>query len=278
MKTALSALLLLCTIVCYAQNTPKPIILGEAYTLHSTTLSEDRTLNIYLPEGYQNDDTTHYPVIYLLDGGTDEDFIHVVGAVQFNSFPWVDRLPPTIVVGIANTDRKRDMTFPTNVKADKQKYPTTGGSARFVGYIDKEVRPFVNKTFRTNGNTTLIGESLAGLLATEILLSKPQMFDNYIIVSPSIWWDNGSILQRAATKSNRRTKIYIAVGKEGLTPSDPPRVMETDANLLNEKISALHNGSYSVYFDYLPDEDHATIAHQAIMNAFRWLHRTDTTK
>src|ERR1700709_1382563 len=93
----------------------KPFILGVIDEIQSKELAEKRILNIYLPEGYNPNDTTKYPVIYLLDGSADEDFIHVVGLVQFNSFPWINRVPPSIVVGIANVNRKRDFTFPSTV-------------------------------------------------------------------------------------------------------------------------------------------------------------------
>src|ERR1700748_1799700 len=82
-----------------------PITLGQSHELTSKVLGEKRILNVYLPEGYNPKDTVHYPVFYLLDGGLDEDFIHVVGLVQFNSFEWIGRVPRSIVVGIANTDR-----------------------------------------------------------------------------------------------------------------------------------------------------------------------------
>ncbi|MCD6012297.1 MAG: alpha/beta hydrolase [Flavipsychrobacter sp.] len=254
---------------------PKPIILGETHELQSVQLSEKRTLNIYLPESYSRTDTTiSYPVIYLLDGGLDEDFIHVVGLVQFNSFSWINRVPESIVVGITNTDRKRDMTYPTTVKGDKQKYPTTGGSEKFIAFIEKEVIPYVSK-FRTNKSKTIIGESLGGLLVTEILFTKPGLFDKYIIISPSIWWDNGSLLKKPIkTQAQSKTDIYIAVGKEGLTPGEEPRVMEVDANLLYDKIQSFQNKNIKVYFDYLPEETHATIAHQAVFNAFKKLYPT----
>ena len=68
------------------------------------------------------------------------------------------------------------------------------------------------------------------------------------------------------------TSIYIGVGKEGLTPTAIPRVMEVDANLLFEKIKGLRNENIQVYYDYLPQEDHATIMHQAVANSFKILY------
>jgi predicted alpha/beta superfamily hydrolase len=203
----------------------------------------------------------------------DEDFIHIVGLYQFNTFPWVARVAPSIIVGIANTDRKRDMTFRTNDTADRRRFPSAGHSDKFIGFLEKELQPFVRNRFKTNGVKTLIGESLAGLLATEILLKRPSMFNNYIIVSPSLWWDNGSLLKMptAALQGTlpHKTAVYIGVGKEGLTPGITPRVMEVDANMLADKIREVENKDVVVHFDYLPDEDHATIMHQAVFNAIR---------
>lgn len=68
-------------------NQGKPLIIGEVDEIQSAILSEKRILNIYLPDGYNANDTTTYPAVYLLDGGTDEDFIHITGLYQFNSFP-----------------------------------------------------------------------------------------------------------------------------------------------------------------------------------------------
>lgn len=249
----------------------KPLVIGEVHELQSAILSEKRTINVYLPDGYNSNDTVRYPVVYLLDGGVDEDFIHITGLYQFNSFPWIDRIKPSIIVGIVNTDRKKDLTFPSSDTGEIRRYPTAGHSERFINFIEKELQPYIRKSFRINSSSTIIGESLGGLLATEILLKQPHLFTNYIIVSPSLWWDNGSLLQHPSTllqsTSMSDMKVYIGVGKEGLTPGDNPRVMEADANFLAEKIKRAKNKMITVYFDYLPKENHATIMHQAVFNA-----------
>ncbi len=255
----------------------KPFILGVIEEYQSTILGENRTLNIYLPEGYNGNDTTKYPVIYLLDGSADEDFIHVVGLVQFNTFSWVNRIPKSIVVGIATVDRRRDFTFPTTIAEDKKNYPTTGHSDKFISFIENELQPFIAKKYQTNSEKTIIGQSLGGLLATEILLKKPYLFNKYIIVSPSLWWDDGSILKQQSEilteNFAQKTEIYIGVGKEGLAPCTAPHVMEVDANLLAEKLKLSKSKTLNVHFDYLPDEDHATIGHQGISNGFRMVYK-----
>jgi len=267
--------LTLVTSFTFAQAT-KPFILGTIEEFQSKQLAEKRILNIYLPEGYKTTDTIHYPVIYLLDGSADEDFIHVVGLVQFNNFSWINRVPPSIVVGIATVDRRRDFTFPTTVEEDKKRYPTTGHSDKFIAFIEKELQPFIDSKYRTTTSRTIIGQSLGGLLATEILFKKPTIFNKYIIISPSLWWDNASLLNQQPSILEKgltqKTDIYLGVGKEGLAPTTNPRVMEVDVNLLVEKLKSSKSKNVNVSFDYLPQEDHATISHQAIYNAFRMLY------
>jgi predicted alpha/beta superfamily hydrolase len=264
------------SVMAQSDDNEKPFILGKTLTLHSTVLKEDRIINIYLPDGYNAQDTIRYPAIYLLDGGADEDFIHIVGLVQFNSFEWINRLPKTIVVGIANVDRKRDFTYPTTLPEDIAAYPTAGHSDNFIAFLKAELIPFIDKKYKTTAAKTIIGESLGGLLATEILLKHPGLFSQYIIVSPSLWWDNGSLLRLnpaiPGVPGNGPVKVYIGVGKEGVWPAKIPHVMEADAKLLAGKLRGSENSRVQVFFDYLPQENHATISHQAVFNAIRLLY------
>lgn len=257
----------------------KPFVIGETIEIFSKELSETRTLNIYLPDGYNEKDSTKYHVVYLLDGGADEDFIHVAGLYQFNNFSWIDRVPKSIVVGIVNRDRRRDFTFPSTIPEELKRYPTAGRSAKFMAFIERDLKPFINKAYKTNRAATLIGQSLGGLFAVEVLLKKPDLFDRYIIISPSLWWDDGSLLKIETNPADadkiKNLSVYVGVGKEGLGPSSIPHVMVVDANLLVEK---LKKDKFNVYFDYLPNEDHATISHQAIFNALRILHPLSENK
>jgi predicted alpha/beta superfamily hydrolase len=284
-KTLMALCLILSATLAFGQQTKpkqtekiKPFVLGVIDEIQSIELAEKRILNIYLPDGYNPKDTIKYPVIYLLDGSADEDFVHIVGLVQYNSFEWINQVPKSIVVGIATVDRRRDFTFPTTIQVDKKKYPTTGQSDKFISFIEKELQPFIQTKYKTN--KTIIVQSLGGLLATELLLKKTTLFNTYIIISPSLWWDNGSLLKLnsnlLAENFNQSTAIYIGVGKEGLTPTEIPRVMEVDANVLAEKIKGTKSKHIKVYFDYLPQENHATIMHQAVSNSFRFLYPIPT--
>lgn len=242
----------------------EPITIGESVTIKSKILDEGRTLNIYLPHGYSADSTKTYPVIYLLDGSIDEDFIHISGLVQFGSFSWINMIPETIVVGISNIDRKRDFTYPTTIEQDKKDFPTTGESEAFIRFIEKELQPFISYNYKVNSTKTIIGQSLGGLLATEILYKKPKLFDNYIIVSPSLWWDNQSLLKLKPKAHTTEKKIYIAVGKEG-------KVMEDDAKNLYETLNAGKKKNTILHFRFFENQDHGDTLHLAVYAAFETL-------
>lgn len=241
-----------------AQNgNVKPLTIGEIRIVKSKILNEERTLNIYLPQGF--DKTKSYPIIYLLDGSMNEDFIHVTGLVQF--FNQMYAMPETIVVGIANIDRKRDFTFHTDLKDLQKDYPTTGHSDKFINFLEKELKPYIESQFKTT-DTYVFGQSLGGLLATEILLKKPEMFNNYFIISPSLWWDDESLLKQAnqllSKISDTKKFVYISVGK-GEHP-----VMVKDAEDLYNVLKKSNKKNWTVEYKMMEGDNHATILHRSL--------------
>ena len=241
--------------------TTSPLNIGEGLTIQSHILDEERRVNVYLPYGYSKDSVGKYPVIYLLDGSMDEDFIHIAGLVQFGSFPWIKMLPESVIIGIANIDRKKDFTFPTNNAQDQIDFPTTGGSAKFIQFIEEELQPIVNSNYSVNATQTLIGQSMGGLLATEILFKKPDLFDNYIIVSPSLWWDNESLLRYDDIQNISGKKIYVAVGKEG-------EIMERSALTLYTRLNEEFSKDNTIFYKFLEARNHGDALHLAVYSAF----------
>ncbi|QIE60473.1 alpha/beta hydrolase [Rasiella rasia] len=266
--------LLIVGVVCSQNSTSSkaiPFTIGETVSVQSEILQENRTLNIYLPRGY-DESKKKYPIIYLLDGSADEDFIHIAGLVQFGSFSWINMLPESIVVGISNIDRKRDFTFPSTVKLDQEEFPTSGGSEKFIQFLERELQPFIASRYKVSEEKTIIGQSLGGLLAAEILLKKPSLFNNYIIVSPSTWWDNESILKQEATKTWAPKQVYIAGGTEGPT-------MQTGAiNLYYKLLAASKDTKNKVFYHFLEAQDHGDALHLAVYNAFEKLFENETKK
>lgn len=262
--------LLASAISCMAQpgkGDAAPLRIGDIVTLRSAVLDEDRILNVYLPEGYHASPDSVYPVICLLDGSMNEDFVHVVGLVQF--FQLMFGMPPTIVVGVANVDRKRDFTFPTSLPDMKEKYPTTGGSAAFISFLDEELLPYIAAHYRVNDRRILIGQSLGGLLAAEVLLRKPALFDTYIIVSPSMWWDNESLLAAApaliAGQPDRPLHVIVSVGDEG-------KIMKRGAKGLYKALQRSGKAQMTSVFLPVMDENHATILHSSIYRALKLMY------
>ncbi|MDQ1163533.1 putative alpha/beta superfamily hydrolase [Chryseobacterium sp. SORGH_AS 447] len=238
-------------------NNVKPLTIGEIRTLKSKILNEDRILNIYLPQNF--DKTKSYPVIYLMDGSMNEDFIHVSGLIHF--FNQMYAMPETIVVGIANTDRKRDFTFHTDLKDLQKDYPTTGHSDKFISFLEKELKPYIENQFKVT-EKYVFGQSLGGLLATEILLKKPELFNNYFIISPSLWWDDESLLKGAtqwlAKIPDTKKFIYISVGK-GEHP-----VIVKDAEDLDDVLKKAGKKNWTIEYKMMETDNHATILHRSL--------------
>mgnify|MGYP003392943229 CR=1 FL=1 len=253
---------------------PTPFVFGEVHVLKSTHLGQERTLNIHLPEGYP-DTTAHYPVIYVLDGTANEDFPHIAGLVQYMNM--YDLLPLSIVVGVANEGRSRyhDFTAPTTNDSDKVWVPTGGGSAAFIAFLEKEVEPFVDSSYRTTPHRTIIGQSLGGLLGTEILVDHPDLFDDYVLVSPSLWWDNGSLATRAATwvkdHPTSPKRVYIAGA-----PDD--EMMQAEIDQVVAAFRENGKAPFTWWYVPFPEESHQTILHRAAYNAFELLGKPDTSR
>jgi hypothetical protein len=155
-------------------------------------------VNVYTPPGYRSSTDMRIPVLYMPDGGLDEDFPHVVHTVD--SLIALGEIRPVIVVGISNTERRRDLTGPTRVATDSAIAPRVGGSAAFRRFLREELMPAVHARYRTTKERTIIGESLAGLFILETFLVEPSLFDHYIALDPSIWWNSGALLESAGAR------------------------------------------------------------------------------
>jgi predicted alpha/beta superfamily hydrolase len=167
------------------------------FTIDSRVLDETRRINVYTPPRYLVDKATRYPVLYMPDGGVEEDFPHVASDVDVAIR--AGEMRAMIVVGIENTERRRDMTGPTTVESDRSIAPRVGGSAAFRAFIADELMPEVQRRYRAAKESAIVAESLAGLFVLETLLVQPDLFDTYVALSPSLWWNDGALVEAAAT-------------------------------------------------------------------------------
>ena len=258
---SLFLIVLFCLTAAAATDQPSPLVIGETLSVESRILKERRRINIYLPAGYA-ESTNRFPVLYMPDGGIAEDFLHVAGLVQVSTGNGTMR--PVILVGIENTQRRRDMTGPTQNEEDKKIAPQVGGSHAFRAFIREELMPQIQKRYRTNGETAIVGESLAGLFVVETLLLDPNLFDTYIAFDPSLWWNNGKLIHEASVLLQRfknQKTLYVATSDEkGIVEVVEKFVAHLDGHAA---------GKLRWHYEKMPEEKHSTIYHPAALKAFR---------
>lgn len=184
--------------------------IGIETKIKSQIVNEDRTILISVPEGYQTYQQTSYPVIYILDGETN--FNYLASVYHYLSREPFGILPQAILVGILNTDRTRDLT-PTAVSVagglsgkKSKTSSTSGGNPAFMNFVSKELFPFIEKAYRSNGYKVLVGHSFGGLAAINNLLTAP-LCNAYIANYPSLWWDNELLIRKRPTVRNGTLKI-----------------------------------------------------------------------
>ncbi|MBF5045791.1 alpha/beta hydrolase [Aggregicoccus sp. 17bor-14] len=204
-----------------AEAAPEVVPPHQTFTLTSKRLHEVRRLNVYTPPGYDAAKGARFPVLYMPDGGLQEDFPHV--ARDVDAAIRAGELRPMIVVGIENTERRRDMTGPTQVAEDRKIAPHVGGSAAFRAFVRDELIPEVRRRYRTTEARGIIGESLAGLFVLETFLQEPGLFDTWISLSPSLWWNDDALVRSAPQKlaGHRSLKgaLYFATtGDDTMAP------------------------------------------------------------
>jgi predicted alpha/beta superfamily hydrolase len=205
-RRLMSAAPLLCALLGGARAeilaAQEPVPPHETFTLESRAVGETRRIAVYTPPGYDPAGAARYPVLYMPDGGVREDFPHVAATVDAGIR--AGELRPMLVVGIENTQRRRDMTGPTEVEEDRKIAPRVGGSAAFRAFIADELMPEVRRRYRTNDETAIIGESLAGLFVVETFLLQPELFDIYVALDPSLWWNGGELVRTAPERIRSR--------------------------------------------------------------------------
>ena len=229
----------------------------DTFTVASRALGEARSVNVHTPPGYHASSAARFPALYMPDGGLDEDFPHVVHTVD--SLIALGAIRPVIVVGIPNTERRRDLTGPTRVKSDSAIAPRVGGSAAFRRFFRDELIPAVRARYRTTEERAIVGESLAGLFVVETFLAEPVLFDHYVALDPSVWWNGGALVDSAAA---RLTAADSAPRTLYLASSNVPEIAAGTARLAAQLRTVSPPGLAWVYAPR-PDLTHATIFREA---------------
>jgi predicted alpha/beta superfamily hydrolase len=248
-----------------AESQADPVVIGTKFQIESQVLAETRTYWIHTPFKYKSGKDA-YPVLILQD--PESEFTLATAAVDMLSEN--GRIPPMIVVGIKNTNRTRDMTPSRPAKAFGE---SAGGADKFLTFIADELLPTVDRTYRTRPYRVLVGHSLGGLFAVYALMNRPDAFQGYIAISPSLWWDDQALVKASppffAAHKDLRADLYLSMGSEGLDMLGG--AWKLSAVLEESKIPDLR-----WQFKRSPDEDHGTIPYlsmyeglQAIFKGYR---------
>ena len=264
--------LLLCLPACaMADKTPPgepppsstPITFGETYQLASSVTGQSHEINVWVPPLVEENQT--FPVLYVLDGGIEQDFLHIAGLGQLGALSWTFEAP--IIVGIKTDNRRYQLTPPVTDPRYSEFEDTSGGAEEFHAGIETDIIPFIENNFPTTARRALIGESLAGLFVVREFLRHPNTFTDYIAISPSLWWDDRALVREAAnlltSHDDSPRKLYLTMADEGGTMQDG---LERLINAL--RMTPVANLDWT-YVDRRTTETHSTIYHGAALDALR---------
>ena len=249
----------------------KPAILPNAqeYVLHSQFTKKDYRIQV-MPVG----EVKHigYSVLYVLDG--DALFPAAAGMAQNMMARAQDYTPPS--ERYDNTGDKTNKKF--------------GGAENFYRFIQEELAPDLHRRFSINAaQQNIFGHSYGGLFSLYSLFKHPNGFRNYLIASPSIWWNQQRILQDLPAFSEHLQNIKEKIGvrftvgeyEQKLAPymkQDPQRqkqldqrAMVTQVNNLSEKLNGLPNDKLAIVSKIYPEETHMTSVMPALLDGLKWL-------
>ncbi|WP_440121802.1 alpha/beta hydrolase-fold protein [Tenacibaculum sp. Ill] len=262
----------------YGQS-KKDIIIGKRFTIKSEILNSDREISIYLPNSYNNNDYVNYPVIYLLDG---RKFFHpFTGAVTQMSSDASPQIPEMIVVGITSQDRLKDSS-PTRSMIgysgkEEKGLEISGGANDFIKFIEKELIPYIDNNYRTNNYRIFSGYSFTGLPILHALFTKPELFNSYLVIDFSAWWDNEvslKNLEKFFKEYNGTYKdVYIATVDRVENTVYPEKANLTWRFI--QKFEQLH--PYNIGLGYkkygYKEENHHTMPLVSFMDGMKYLFR-----
>lgn len=268
-----------------AQPQQQPIVLGRIDTIYSNILKENRPLWVYTP-GYDTNyfSKPEFPVLYVLDA--DDHFMSLVTMVkELSATAGNTVLPQMIIVGILNTrgNRTRDLT-PTSSAMDK----SSGGGENFTAFLEKELIPYIDKTYPTAPYRTMIGHSLGGLTLINILLKHTQVFNAYAAIDPSMFYDNDNLLKQAPAilklKKFDGKKLFLGFANTMPPGMDTVQVKKDTSEIshhirsimkLADNLSVNKANNLLWAKKYYPDDDHNSVPFNAEYDALRFIFKNN---
>lgn len=252
----------------------REIVIGKVDRLNSKILKEQIEFWVHTPEGF--DSTKRYPIIYVLDA---PEHFHAVTGILTHLDKW--QMPQSIVVGVRSKDGTRDYS-PTNVKfSRKHNTETSGGAKNFSKFLNEELHCLISENYSIENNTTIVGHSFAGLFVIYSYLSNTSIFDNFIAIEPSLWWDKEHLVKQSEkyiSKGSYQDKsLYVAVANSIGERMDTVKVRrdrseiteQIRANLKFHDVLVKNKNKLDFKWEYFKNEDHGSIIIPGQYNGFR---------
>jgi len=255
----------------------EPIVVGSIHRIRSSVYENEQIITVRLPRGYAEDPARRYPVLYSIDGGPDQDFELLAGVAAEAEFSTT--IEPFILIGVKTEDRYSQLTpemtrLPIErLRENFGERMRPGGAAKFRDYLERDVIPWVTARYRTD-RKIVTAASLGGLFILDTFLERPEMFDDYIALTPSVWWDDGRIVEQAAERlarhppSNRR--LYFTMGDEGVGNRSGTWL----AQLVETFRDHAPEGLRWAFVDRSGSEEHRSMALISWLDAMRTLYLT----
>lgn len=248
-----------------AQTVPADSVLalGVQWKLPARTLPEERTVWVHFPPGY--DSARSHEVLYVLDA---HGLFPIASGIS-DYLSLMGRISPTIVVGVTSlspADRARNFT-PIVDESRRERFPSAGQADRFLRFLETELIPAVERRYRTSARRTLAGHSLAGLFVLHALVSRPELFDGYVAISPTLSWAGGHTLQQLQEFFDGAPAgrfLFASVGNE-------PGAYTESLNRLESILQGAPT-AWKWRVDRFLMEDHVTTVAPALHSALRAAH------
>lgn len=240
------------------------------FTLRSEILDQDRTYHVRLPEGYLDaSKEKKYPLIILLDGETflktTEEVVHFMSSDRNRNH----LMPASIIVAVENIDREHDLTV-TKIKTKREN--TMGGGRDFLDFIQDELLPHIRSNYNTESQTTLIGHSLGGLLTLNAYIHENSIFDSYLAIDPSVFWEEEMMRSKVDTVTQKalQKKLYIATANQGEGNHGKNKIRH---DALYAMLKAKAKDTMRLSIQYFNNENHRSVPLKALYEGLRFLNQ-----
>lgn len=264
-------------VIFWTLHAPGQVSAGQTDSIHSRILNEKRELWIYNPAPLNSSNKERYPVLFLLDA--EQHFLSTVGMVQQMRGRW----PGILVVGITNTDRDRDLT-PGGAAVSRDPDVQAGGGIRFMNFIEEELIPYIERHYPASPYRLFSGHSLGGLMVAHTFLNRPELFNAYIAIDPSLWWNDMELVKTSVKDYNTAPYVNrsLFIGRaKNMPPGMEPAAALTDTTgytVLFRSVAAFvtNLGKSSETglrwkSEFYPEETHGTVQLNAQYDALKFM-------